>query len=120
LNVTTRVLLLDDNDGTRLTLTALLEAEGFEVADASCLADARQSLAAAPVFDLALLDRHLGDGQGAELIPVVRAQLPHCRIIMISGSDNDHGGIVDNADACFRKGEDIDELFDKIQALLAS
>jgi two-component system OmpR family response regulator len=117
--MTTRVLLLDDSDGTRLTLAALLEAEGFEVTEVSCLADARRSLEAAPAFDLALLDRHLGDGQGVDLIPVVRARLPRCRIIMISGSDRHHDGIVDNADASFRKGEDIDELFEQIRTLLA-
>ena len=119
--MTTRVLLLDDNDATRLTLAALLEAEAFEVAEVSSLAEARQSLAAAPVFDLALLDQHLGDGLGLDLIPVVRAQLPNCKIIIVSGSDHRPGQrTAENADAFFRKGEDVDELLATIHSLTAT
>jgi two-component system OmpR family response regulator len=114
-----RVLLIDDNDANRLTLAALLESEAFEITEASCLADARRSLAAAPGFDLILLDRHLGDGLGVELVPVVRAQLPSCKIIVVSGSGTcDESGAIDGADGYFRKGEDLDELFEKIHLLL--
>jgi|SRR4051812_32942504 DNA-binding response OmpR family regulator len=119
--MTTRVLLLDDNDASRLTLAALLETDAFEVTEASSLSDARQSLAAAPVFDLALLDQHLGDGQGVDLIPMVRAQLPNCKIIIVSGSDHRPGPrATENADAFFRKGEDFDELLATIHALTAT
>ena len=118
--MTIRALLLDDNDATRLTLAALLEEEAFEVAQVASLAEARQSLAAAAVFDLALIDRHLGDGQGIDLIPVLRAQLPNCKIIVVSGSDRrPDQRTTEEADAFFRKGEDLDELFEKIHSLMA-
>lgn len=118
--MTTRVLLLDDNHATRLTLAALLEAEAFEVAEASSLAEARQSLAAATVFDFALLDQQLGDGQGVDLIPVVRAQLPSCKIIIVSGSDRRPGQrTVEGADAFFCKGDDLDQLLATIAELTA-
>jgi DNA-binding response OmpR family regulator len=119
--MTTRVLLVDDNDANRLTLAALLESEAFEVTEASSLADARKSLAAAPAFELVLLDRHLGDGLGPELIPALRAQLPRCKIIVVSGSGkHEDNGVTARADGYFGKGEDLDELFDKIQSLLAT
>jgi two-component system response regulator RegA len=116
-----RVLLIDDDDSNRLTLGALLESETFEITEASSLAAARKSLAAALPFDLILLDRQLRDGLGLELIPAVRAQLPGCKIIVVSGS----GGVGDEdraaayaADGYFRKGEDLDELFEMIRTVL--
>lgn len=116
--MTARLLLLDDDDATRLTLAALLEEE-FDVAQVSCLADARASLTTGPAFDLVLLDRHLGDGHGVDLIPLVRSQLPRCKIIVVSGSDIRHDGEpAAVADAYFGKGDDPDALFEKIHALL--
>jgi DNA-binding response OmpR family regulator len=115
-----RVLLIDDDDSNRLTLSALLELEAFEITEASSLTAARKSLAAGSPFDLILLDRQLSDGLGFELIPAVRAQLPSCKIIVVSGSgsgDEDRGP-ADTADGYFRKGEDLDELFELIRTLL--
>jgi DNA-binding response OmpR family regulator len=117
--MTTRVLLVDDNDATRLTLAALLESEAFEITEASSLAAARKCLEAAPAFELVLLDRHLSDGLGYELIPVVRAHSPSCKIIVVSGSGRlDDSAMTAGADGYFRKGEDLDELFAQIDALL--
>jgi CheY-like chemotaxis protein len=114
-----RVLLIDDDDSNRLTLGALLESEAFEITEASSLAGARKSLAAGPPFDLMLLDRQLSDGLGFELIPAVRAQLPSCKIIVVSGSGGEQdGGPADTADGYFRKGEELDELFEMIRMLL--
>ena len=115
-----RVLLIDDDESNRLTLSALLELEPFEITEAASLAAARKSLAAASPFDLILLDRQLSDGLGFELIPAVRAQLPSCKIIVVSGSgsgDDDRGAAA-AADGYFRKGEDLDDLFAMIRTLL--
>jgi two-component system sensor histidine kinase TorS len=115
-----RVLLIDDNDANRLTLSALLAAEAFDVTEGACLADARKSLTEAAAFDLVLLDRHLSDGQGSELIPIVRERLPHCKVIIVSGSAQpDDAPAPDRADAYFGKGEDLEILFEKIQSVLA-
>ena len=114
-----RVLLIDDDDSNRLTLGALLESETFEITEASSLAAARKSLEVPPAFDLILLDRHLSDGLGCELIPALRAQLPSCKIIIVSGSGRDEErGAPDVPDGYFRKGEDLDELFEMIRTLL--
>jgi len=114
----TRVLLIDDNDANRLTLSALLESEAFDLTEASSLADARRLLATAAPFDLILLDRQLGDGLGLDLIPVIRAQLPGCKIIVVSGSGRGEDRGAATADGYFRKGEDLDELFERIRSLL--
>jgi two-component system response regulator RegA len=118
--MTARVLLIDDDDGNRLTLSAVLETEDFEVTQASSVADARQMLTTAPSFDLVLLDRYLHDGLGIGLIPLIRSQLPNGKIIVISGSGNDEreSNTAENTDAYFGKGQDLDELLYKIRALL--
>ena len=119
--MTTRVLLIDDNDANRLTLAALLESEGFEVTEGTCLTEARKSLAGAQVFDLVLLDRHLSDGLGPQLIPLIRAQLPSCKVIVVSGSgQRDENDASECADGYFGKGEDLEHLFEKIQTLLTT
>jgi two-component system response regulator RegA len=116
-----RVLLLDDNDATRLTLAALLEEEGFTITEASSLAEARRYLAEGAVFDLVLLDRQLEDGQGTDLIPQVRAQLPGCSAIVVSGSEDRHarGAVTEYADASFNKGDDPGQLLEKMHAIMA-
>jgi two-component system, response regulator RegA len=116
--MTPRALLVDDDDGNRATLSALLESEAFDVTQASSLAEARKSLTAA-AFDLVLLDQHLSDGVGLELIPALRAQLPNCKIIVVSGDGNDENRpAIASADGYFDKGDDPDVLFEKIHALL--
>lgn len=119
--MTTRALLVDDNETNRLTLAALLESEAFELTEASSLAEARQSLALGPAFDLVLLDLQLSDGSGMDLIPAVRAQLPSCKIIVVSGGGpRDGSAAAASADGYFRKGDDLDELFARIRALLGT
>lgn len=114
-----RVLLVDDNDANRLTLSALLESEAFRVTQASSLAEARQALRDSAGFDLVLLDRQLGDGLGIELIPLIRAGLPGSKIILVSGSTSrDAGRTSEEVDAYFDKGDDLDELLHEMSELL--
>jgi DNA-binding response OmpR family regulator len=117
--MTTRVLLVDDDDANRLTLSSLLETEDFDVTQAASLADARDTLGDARSFDLVLLDRHLRDGSGIELIPLIRSRLPNGKIIVISGSGRSESSAAEDSDAYFGKGEDIDELLDKIRTVLS-
>ena len=81
-----RVFLLDDDDNNRMTLSVLLEDDGFEVTTASSFAEAEALLSGAVEFDLFLLDHALGDGFGTDLIPTIRARFPTARIVTISGS----------------------------------
>lgn len=80
-----RVLLVDDDPFTRVTLRALLEGMGYDVvADAST---ARQALdrAAACRPSLAILDLDLGEGPtGIDLAHALRRHLPRIGILMLS------------------------------------
>jgi DNA-binding response OmpR family regulator len=61
------VLVVDDDASLRVLCRINLELDGYRVLDAASLADARQALAAEPV-DAMLLDFHLGDGDGRQLL----------------------------------------------------
>jgi CheY-like chemotaxis protein len=110
--VSVRILLVDDNASFRCTLSALLELAGHVVAEAASMTDARARLANA-AFDLALLDVHLGDGSGPELIGDVRRACPAARVIILSGGSADPS--VQRADLVLEKGDDPEEMLRRIR-----
>lgn len=61
-----RILIVDDEDVIRRALRRLLEREGYRVAEATSLAEARQSCASQQ-SDLAICDLRLPDGEGIQL-----------------------------------------------------
>ncbi len=113
----TRLLLVDDNASVRLALSALLEEEGYVVETAASFADAARRLAAGlPGFGMALLDMHLGDGLGTDLIPLFRARSSRTKLVLLSGSDGELCP-ASGADLCLGKGGDIGELLDSLRSL---
>jgi DNA-binding response OmpR family regulator len=89
-----RLLLVDDNEGLRMSYTALLELEGFVVVEAGSLAEARAKLAE-PALDAALVDLHLLDGLGTSLAAELRALHPRAAFVLLSGADAPAGADVD-------------------------
>jgi two-component system response regulator RegA len=108
----TRVLLVDDSEPNRLTLGSLLEDEGHEVDLAASMNEGRAALQRpGAAYDLVLLDLHLGDGLGTKLLPVVRERLPGARVLLISGSIEDHELPRGPAfDGVLDKGRSFDDL----------
>ncbi|XYH97681.1 response regulator [Sorangium sp. So ce1128] len=113
------VLLVDDDEASRLVLAALLEDEGFEVDVAGSFAEAGRKLAAEGArYDLALLDRNLGDGRGTALLGPLRARLPGAKAVLLSGGDDEDLGGAPPPDAAFSKGLDFPELLAQLRRLL--
>ncbi|MDB4997263.1 MAG: hypothetical protein JWM74_4695 [Myxococcaceae bacterium] len=117
--MTTRVLLLDDDDSNLLTLSALLEMEGLDVVTASSIAAARVILRgeSAP-FDVVLIDQHLKDGHGSQIIADARAQSPQVKVLMLSGvaqEASEHA-----PDAFVMKGADFNTLLAVVRRLVPS
>lgn len=80
-----RVLLVDDDDDARELLSELLATRGCVV---SAHALGSECVAAAVSFapDVAIVDLHLPDGDGLDVIRSLRsAALPHLRIVVITG-----------------------------------
>jgi DNA-binding response OmpR family regulator len=110
------VLLVDDNEAFRLTMGAVLEEAGHAVTEADSLRAAGACLGAR-AFDVVLLDRHLPDGAGVELIAAIRRERPGARIAMMSGApanDDDRA-----ADLTLLKGDDPDQLVQRLEQLAA-
>ncbi|MFI5297325.1 MAG: response regulator [Polyangiales bacterium] len=81
------VLVVDDDEDSSALLGICLEREGFEVAIASTLAQARAALAERSI-DVALVDIHLADGDGTTLFGDGRPASVRVALVM-SGSRSD-------------------------------
>jgi CheY-like chemotaxis protein len=114
-----RLLVVDDSESNRLVLAGLLEDEGHEVDVAASFADGRAKLADdRPAYDLVLLDQHLGDGLGTDLVPLVKQRAARTKILLLSGSGAGDARLGDLAiDGVLTKGDDFSELLATIEKL---
>lgn len=93
-----QILLVDDEANLRHLLRLLLEEEGFEVAEAGSLAEARAALERkAP--QLVVTDQKLGDGKGLEVLAAARRVDETIPVIFLSAFAN-----VELAVAAMRQG----------------
>jgi DNA-binding NtrC family response regulator len=78
-----RILIIDDDKNTRITLSACLEAMGYRV---TAIATASEALAALErqTFDLAFLDLHLKGMSGMDLISRLLSIRPQLHIVIIT------------------------------------
>ncbi len=81
------ILVIDDEKNITGLLKDILEDEGYNVDTAYSLKEAKEKLKE-KIFDIVLLDVWLPDGEGLELIPVIKKSSPRTKIIMISGHAN--------------------------------
>lgn len=82
-----RVLVIDDDNVFRHSLARALRRHGLVVGDTGHYA-AVLRLAEEQQPDFVLLDLNLGDDSGINLIAPLRAALPGCRIVVLSGCGN--------------------------------
>ncbi len=82
------VLIIDDEPLIERALTAQLRAEGYGSESCSSLAMVRARLASPPP-SLVLLDLHLPDGNGIDILPNLRVQWPGTPVIVMTG----HGSV---------------------------
>lgn len=91
IQVTKRVLVVDDVAEMRSLIRRVLSADGYQVDVAATLAEARSMHPAG--YSAVLVDAHLGDEQGIDLIEELRSGDPAAaqRCLMITGSLADAG-----------------------------
>lgn len=81
-----RVLIVDDEQVVRAVTRLMLERNHFLVEEAITAAEALGCVQNAPEpFALIIVDYTLPDQTGLELIPQLRQQSPHSRVILSSG-----------------------------------
>jgi DNA-binding response OmpR family regulator len=111
-----KVLLCDDDESNRATVSALLEDEGFEVELASSFAEGRAKLNdPTAAYGLLILDHNLGDGLGSGLAGLARARLPAAAVLLLTGADQVDSA---NVDRVVKKGLGFDALLHAIHAVL--
>ncbi len=82
-----RLLLVDDDRPFLTRLGRAMEARGFEVDMAETMASAVALVKANPP-DFAVVDMRLSDGNGLDVIEVIRKAKPDCRAIVLTGYGN--------------------------------
>ena len=84
-----KVLLIDDHPLILSELQSVIEGLGSDttVVGASSARVARETLRADPDFDLVLLDLHLGDADGFDVLAEFRAAYPALPVVVVSASD---------------------------------
>lgn len=82
-----RILLIDDDATVLRNFRLCLEDEGYQV---NTVPNANSALAAVArsVFDVCILDLHIGDEFGLDLLPQLRAAAPWMRVIMATAESD--------------------------------
>src|SRR5690606_19980504 len=93
-----RILAVDDEEGIREGLPALLQNEGVAVETAAGADDARRRLALRG-FDLVFLDLNLSGDDGLAVLPTLRTGVPPADVVILTGY-----GTVANTVEAMRKG----------------
>jgi DNA-binding response OmpR family regulator len=109
------VLVLDDDPALRLLCRVNLELDGYRVLEASSLACAREALAR-EVVDAILLDVHVEDGDGRELLRELGEERPPTALF--TGTEP-FGAVVDLADAVIPKPFEIGQLRSTVADLVS-
>lgn len=115
-----RLLLVEDEVDLAVMLRAALEKQDFVTDHAPSIEIAIEAIETI-AHDLVILDRHLGDGDGASLVPFLRKRRPNVPIVILSarGSPNDRvEGLNLGADDYLAKPFVVSELIARLRAIL--
>jgi YesN/AraC family two-component response regulator len=118
----TRILLVDDDEGVRDTVQALLEIKGFEVVAAASVNTALAHIATEH-FDVLLSDLNMpGRGDGLTVVSAMRHANPHALTLLCSGYPEMSlatSAILLQTDQILTKPMDLDTLAIMIEEKLA-
>jgi DNA-binding NarL/FixJ family response regulator len=116
--VSMRVLLVDDQDDFRMGLRSILEAEGFEVADAANAEDALERvIRCAP--DVVLMDLHIPGISGIDATQRLLRQAPQIAVVVLTmyeGEELISLALDAGASSCLLKDASLEEILSAIKA----
>jgi DNA-binding response OmpR family regulator len=113
------VLIVDDDAAIRLLCRVNLELEGHRVSEAAYLDQARSVLAQEPI-DVVLLDLHIGNERGLDLLRELRRDRPEVAVALLTGSPQERSPDEEaTADAVISKPFEIEELGRTVRRLSA-
>ena len=109
------VLLVDDSDSMRLLCRVNLELEGYRVLEAATVGQAEKLLDGERV-DLVLLDVHVGDENGFDLLDSIRAS-DGTAVAVMTGSVEREAIDAESVDAVLAKPFALDDLVTTVHSL---
>jgi two-component system, OmpR family, KDP operon response regulator KdpE len=112
------VLMVEDDASLRLLCRVNLELEHYRVLEAATM-DKAFELVGAEVIDIVLLDLHIGDRDGLELVPVLREEHPDVAVCLLSGTSETDPPHVDGVHGFIRKPFELEVLTGTLRELLA-
>jgi len=116
-----RLLFVDDEEGIRTTLPAILERRGYQVRVAASVPEALSEMRSHK-FDVLVSDFNIGeDGNGFTVIRAMRKTHPNCVAILLTGYpafETAVQAIEDEVDGYLVKPADIDSLVGTIERKL--
>jgi DNA-binding response OmpR family regulator len=111
-----RILVVDDETAICRVVTRTLERNGFTAASVSRVGDLEQALKSA-TFDVILLDRSMGPGDGSSLLPVLREFAPDAKILFFTGEFVDPSEVA-TVDGVVQKPINGKDLADTLRRIL--
>ena len=112
------ILVVEDDPSLRMLCRVNLELEGYRVVEASTIGRAEEHLRAQAV-DVVLLDLHVGERHGLELMPLLRETYPRTRVCLLSGTSEVDPPRTEGVGAFIRKPFDLDVLSRTVRTLAA-
>jgi DNA-binding NtrC family response regulator len=112
------VLIVEDDPSLRLLCRVNLELEHYRVLEAETLAQAKELVSSEPI-DVVLLDLHIGEEHGFELLPHLRESRPEAAVCLLSGTSESDPGRPEGVHAFIRKPFELEHLTGTVQRLLA-
>ena len=109
------VLVVDDDESLRMLCRINLELDGFHVLEAASI-EAAQELLAAGGIDVMLLDLHVGEGDGRDLLAALGSNRPP--VALFTGSEAIGPELQAVADAVLAKPFGIEHLGDTVRLLM--
>lgn len=79
-----RVLIVDDEESVAITMQAILEMDGHDVATAASVSEATEQVQSTE-YDLVLSDLRLDDGDGLQIVAEARRRWPETICIILTG-----------------------------------
>lgn len=111
------VLLIDDEPEICFLVKNMLHRAGIQCELAHSIAEGRERLERG-AFEAVLLDIHLPDGLGYQMIPEIRAVQPSARVIALSAVDQEQENATDRgADLFIAKPFDRSSILGGLRAL---
>ena len=110
------VLVVEDDAALRMLCRINLGLEGYRVLEAETIDRAAELVTSEPI-DVVLLDLHVGDRHGTELLPTLRAERPGAAVCLLSGTSEADPPAEEGVDAFIRKPFELELLTDTVQRL---